>query len=66
MEQQPVAIVTGAGRGIGRAVAIELARSRFRLALVARTASDLEKTARLAQANDSLTLPADVSKPEEA
>jgi NAD(P)-dependent dehydrogenase (short-subunit alcohol dehydrogenase family) len=36
-----VAVVTGAGRGIGRAVALELARSGARLALVARSAGEL-------------------------
>lgn len=36
-----LAVVTGAGRGIGRAVALELARSGARLALVARSAGEL-------------------------
>ena len=39
----PTALVTGAGRGIGRAIAIDLARRGFRLALIARTLSDLEE-----------------------
>ena len=43
----PVAIITGAGRGIGRASAIELARRDYRLVLVSRTASELEQTAAL-------------------
>lgn len=41
------AILTGAGRGIGRATAIELARAGAHLTLVARTSSDLEETRRL-------------------
>ena len=41
-----VAVVTGAGRGIGRAIAIELAGMGAKVALVARGASDLEATAR--------------------
>lgn len=39
-----VAIVTGAGRGIGRAIAIELARAAFSLCLAARTREQLEET----------------------
>jgi short-subunit dehydrogenase len=44
---QKVALVTGAGRGIGRAVAIELARAGFALCLAARTLDQLEETRRL-------------------
>jgi NAD(P)-dependent dehydrogenase (short-subunit alcohol dehydrogenase family) len=39
-----VAVVTGAGRGIGRAIAIELARSGFSLCIAARTREELEAT----------------------
>ena len=42
-----VAIVTGAGRGIGRATAIALAEVGFAVGLVARTDADLEETRRL-------------------
>jgi 3-oxoacyl-[acyl-carrier protein] reductase len=42
-----VAIVTGAGRGIGRAVALALAREGFALCLAARTFAELEETRRL-------------------
>ena len=42
---KPVAIVTGAGRGIGRATAVELSRRGWRVALVSRTAEELAETA---------------------
>lgn len=41
------AIITGAGRGIGRATAAELSRRGFAVVLVARRESDLRDTARL-------------------
>jgi NAD(P)-dependent dehydrogenase (short-subunit alcohol dehydrogenase family) len=39
-----VAIVTGAGRGVGRAIAIALARAGYELCLAARTREELETT----------------------
>jgi len=43
----PVAIITGAGRGIGRATAILLAKLNYRLTLVSRSTDDLSQTQRL-------------------
>jgi NAD(P)-dependent dehydrogenase (short-subunit alcohol dehydrogenase family) len=60
------AIVTGAGRGIGRAVAIALLKEGYNVVLAGRNAETLEETAREAGADASriLIVPADVGKPE--
>lgn len=60
----PVAIVTGAGSGIGKAIALLLAREGFRLVLVGRDKAKLEATARQAPDHAQvLVVPADVSEP---
>jgi 3-oxoacyl-[acyl-carrier protein] reductase len=59
----PVAIVTGAGRGIGRATAVELAQAGYRLMLVARNEEELKETARLT--GGGLVAVADVRKFEQ-
>jgi 3-oxoacyl-[acyl-carrier protein] reductase len=59
-----VAVVTGAGRGIGRAIAIELGRMGAKVALAARSASELESTAREIGAMASV-IPTDVRNREE-
>lgn len=43
----PVALVTGAGRGIGRAVAVALSEAGYAVALTARSRPELEETAAL-------------------
>ncbi|WKX70016.1 SDR family oxidoreductase [Streptomyces sp. XD-27] len=59
-----VAVVTGAGSGIGRAVAVELAEAGWSVALAGRRAEPLAETARLAGAG-ALPVPADVARPAE-
>jgi NAD(P)-dependent dehydrogenase (short-subunit alcohol dehydrogenase family) len=64
-EQGKVAIVTGAGSGIGRAVAIGLAAGGFRVVLAGRRQDALEETARRAATPDAtLVVPTDVTSPE--
>jgi NAD(P)-dependent dehydrogenase (short-subunit alcohol dehydrogenase family) len=58
-----VAIITGAGRGIGRATAVVLAEAGHRVVLAGRDASSLEETSRLI--GGALVVPTDVTKPSE-
>ena len=62
--ENQVAVVTGAGRGIGRAIAIELGKSGAKVVLVSRNRSELEETGRAIGANASV-LPTNVRKQEE-
>jgi NAD(P)-dependent dehydrogenase (short-subunit alcohol dehydrogenase family) len=58
----PIALVTGAGRGIGRAVAERLAAQGYRVALTARSEDQLQETA-AALTGESLVLPGDMLDP---
>ena len=61
----PVAIITGAGGGIGRATAVELASKSYRLSLAGRTLTSLKETATTAWSDHTLNIPTDVTRPEE-
>jgi NAD(P)-dependent dehydrogenase (short-subunit alcohol dehydrogenase family) len=61
-----IALVTGAGSGIGRAVAIALQGAGYSVVLAGRRATELEKTVALAvkPGGVMLAVPTDVSQPE--
>ena len=62
---QKVAVVTGAGTGIGKAAAFALLKEGYRVVLVGRRAELLEKAAAESGAGTrALAVPADVSNPE--
>lgn len=64
--ERKVAVVTGAGRGIGKSIAITLAEAGADVVLAARTASQLEETAKevRTKGRQVLCLPTDVTQKE--
>ncbi|MGW1888812.1 SDR family oxidoreductase [Streptomyces sp. NPDC002004] len=63
--QSKIAIVTGAGSGIGRAVAVELLREGWSVALAGRREEALAETAALATGGKAVRVPTDVSRPDD-
>lgn len=72
MQEQPlqgkVAIVTGAGRGIGRSIALALARNGAQVSLAARTEAELKVVQSEIEAfgGQAASFPADISQESEA
>ena len=58
-----VAVVTGAGSGVGRASALALLNDGYAVALAGRRKDALEETAGMAKAGTPLVVPTDVSDP---
>ncbi len=60
-------VITGAGSGVGRAIAIALAKQGWRLALLGRTQSALDETAQLTglPKHDVLVIPCDIGRVEQ-
>src|SRR4051812_8254801 len=67
MSTQKVALVTGAGSGVGRASAVALFKAGYSIVVVGRRADALEQTLQSASANAAtgLAVPTDVGKPDE-
>lgn len=62
-----VIIITGAGRGLGKAIALMLAKESANLVLLARTKTELESVASAARGlgANALAIPTDLRKPDE-
>ncbi|HRQ74319.1 MAG TPA: SDR family oxidoreductase [Phycisphaerales bacterium] len=65
MTDSPVALITGAGSGVGRAAAMLLARRGYHVALAGRREEALRETASLI-GGVTLVVSADISQPEQA
>jgi NAD(P)-dependent dehydrogenase (short-subunit alcohol dehydrogenase family) len=61
------AVITGAGSGVGRAIAVALAKQSWRLAVLGRTKRSLDETARLTglTSHDILVVPCDIGRDEQ-
>ena len=64
-EAKKIAVVTGAGTGVGRAAALALMNTGFTVVLAGRRLDMLEETAKLGPAGKSLCVTADMTKPEQ-
>jgi NAD(P)-dependent dehydrogenase (short-subunit alcohol dehydrogenase family) len=60
-----IAVVTGAGSGIGRAVSVALNAAGYSVVLAGRRREELEKTAAHAGIGTMLSVPTDVSQPDQ-
>jgi NAD(P)-dependent dehydrogenase (short-subunit alcohol dehydrogenase family) len=66
MGNSKIALVTGAGSGIGRAVSVVLQSAGYSVVLAGRRAAELERTAAMAQpgGGEMLAVPTDIGNPE--
>ncbi|MCZ8258668.1 MAG: SDR family NAD(P)-dependent oxidoreductase [Beijerinckiaceae bacterium] len=63
MASKKVALITGAGSGVGRAVAIKFLKEGYKVGLMGRRADALNETIALAGSGEAIALPADVTDP---
>jgi NAD(P)-dependent dehydrogenase (short-subunit alcohol dehydrogenase family) len=63
MDSEPVALITGSSRGIGRAVAVSLSRAGYRPVLTGRDEKLLRESAELCAGSNTLIMPSDLSEP---
>jgi NAD(P)-dependent dehydrogenase (short-subunit alcohol dehydrogenase family) len=63
VSQKRVALITGAGSGIGKATALAFLRDGFRVVICGRRREPLDAVARTADAGQSLVFEADVTEP---
>lgn len=60
---EKIALITGAGSGVGRAVAIRFVRDGYKVGLMGRRVDALNETIALAGSGEAIALPADVTDP---
>src|SRR5262249_47470109 len=66
--QGKIALITGAGRGIGKAISLSLTKSGCRVVLASRTRSELEEVQKEIKARggeDAMVVPADLTRDED-
>ena len=65
--REKVAIITGGGRGLGRAAAVEMAKEGAQVVVLSRTSAEIEATSRIVEEGGGKALPltGDISRPED-
>jgi len=66
MDTKKIAWVTGAGKGIGEAIALALGKSGIKVAVSARTAADVDRVAAAIRekGGEAISIPCDITQPD--